>query len=73
MGDRGVVTLTRNSEKIRATQLDIKDVVVGTYHNYPEKLILSVKLIDTSTQTLLASVNRELVHRCDKSWLSVLD
>ncbi len=73
MSDRGVVTLTRNTEKARSAQLEIKEVVVGTYHNYAEKLILSVKLIDTSSQTILASVSRELVHRCDKGFFSAFD
>lgn len=64
IGEGGVLTLSRRQEQLRNTNFDSPEVVVGTYHEFRDKLLINAKIIHLQSQTVLASVSHEVRYTC---------
>jgi hypothetical protein len=64
ISDTGIVSLTRKIGQTGNTKVGASQVIVGTYLNMPNKLIINVKAIDPSNQIISAAIVRELNYSC---------
>lgn len=64
LNDAGLVSLTRKIAQTNNPQVGASQVIVGTYMNLSNKLIINVKAIDPNTQIISAAVVRELSYTC---------
>jgi hypothetical protein len=64
ISDTGIVSLTRKIGQTGNTKVGASQVIVGTYLNLPNKLVINVKAIDPSNQIISAAIVRELNYSC---------
>jgi len=64
ISDTGIVSLTRKIGQTGNTKVGASQVIVGTYLNMPNKLVINVKAIDPSNQIISAAIVRELNYTC---------
>jgi hypothetical protein len=64
ISDAGIVSLTRKIGQTGNTKVGASQVIVGTYLNMPNKLVINVKAIDPSNQIISAAIVRELSYSC---------
>jgi hypothetical protein len=64
ISDTGIVSLTRKIGQTGNTKVGASQVIVGTYLNLPNKLVINVKAIDPSNQIISAALVRELNYLC---------
>jgi hypothetical protein len=69
INEKGTVSLTRQLNQLKTVDLDLREVVVGTYHNFYDKLVINVKIIDLQTQAIKQSVVKELRFNCSNKVL----
>jgi hypothetical protein len=69
INDKGTVSLTRQPNQLMKSELEIRDIVIGTYHNFTDKLVINVKIIDIQTQAIKQSVVKELKFSCSNRTL----
>lgn len=69
INDKGAVSLTRQPNQLMKSELDIREIVIGTYHNFNDKLVINVKIIDVQTQAIKQSVVKELKFTCSNRTL----
>ncbi len=64
ISDAGIVSLTRKLGQTGNTKVGASQVIVGTYLNLPNKLVINVKAIDPNNQIISAAIVRELNYSC---------
>uniref|UniRef100_UPI0040481A2B FlgO family outer membrane protein n=1 Tax=Polynucleobacter sp. TaxID=2029855 RepID=UPI0040481A2B len=64
LSESGLVSLTRKIGQAGSPQVGASQVIVGTYLNLNNKLIINVKAIDPSTQIISSAIVRELNYTC---------
>jgi hypothetical protein len=69
INDKGTVSLTRQPNQLMKSELDIREIVIGTYHNFNDKLVINVKIIDIQNQAIKQSVVKELKFTCSNQML----
>ncbi len=69
INNKGTVSLTRQPNQLMKSELDIREIVIGTYHNFNDKLVINVKIIDIQTQAIKQSVVKELKFTCSNQTL----
>jgi len=69
INDKGTVSLTRQPNQLMKSELDVREIVIGTYHNFTDKLVINVKIIDIQTQAIKQSVVKELKFSCSNRTL----
>lgn len=69
INDKGTVSLTRQPNQLLKSELEVREIVIGTYHNFIDKLVINVKIIDIQTQAIKQSVVKELKFSCSKQTL----
>jgi hypothetical protein len=65
ISDTGIVSLTRKIGQTSNTKVGASQVIVGTYLNMPNKLVINVKAIDPSNQIISTAIVRELNYSCN--------
>jgi len=73
LSDTGLVSLTRKIGQTSNPQVGASQVIVGTYLNLNNKLIINVKAIDPNTQIISAAIVRELSYTCSGGKLRLND
>ncbi|MBT8609861.1 hypothetical protein G6720_04305 [Polynucleobacter paneuropaeus] len=71
LSDSGVVSLTRNLDLANKQKVGANQVVVGTYLNLQNKLIINLRAIDPSNQIISSAVVREINYTCSSGRLKV--
>jgi hypothetical protein len=64
LNDSGFVALSRRVNEVRPEISPVREAIVGTYHAWPDKMLLVLRRIDTQTGQLKRSVSREVNFSC---------
>jgi PBP1b-binding outer membrane lipoprotein LpoB len=73
LSDSGVISLTRNTDLTNKQKVGANQVVVGTYLDLQNKLIINLRAIDPSNQIISSAVVRELKYSCNGGKLNLLN
>jgi PBP1b-binding outer membrane lipoprotein LpoB len=73
LSDSGVISLTRNTDLTNKQKVGANQVVVGTYLDLQNKLIINLRAIDPSNQIISSAVVRELKYSCNGGKLKLLN
>ncbi len=73
LSDSGVVSLTRNIDLANKQKVGANQVVVGTYLNLQNKLVINLRAIDPSNQIISSAVVREINYSCNSGRLRALN
>ncbi|MEY4083972.1 MAG: FlgO protein [Pseudomonadota bacterium] len=64
LNDQGFIALSRKATEVRPEIGPVREAVVGTYHAWPDKMLVVLRRIDTNTGQLTRSVSREISFGC---------
>lgn len=64
LNDQGFIALSRSATEVRPEIGPVREAVVGTYHAWPEKMLVVLRRIDTQTGQLIRSESREIPFGC---------
>ncbi len=64
LNDRGFIALSRSATEVRPEIGPVREAVVGSYHAWPDKVLLVLRRINTQTGELTQSVSREISFGC---------
>jgi len=64
LSENGLVVLSRNTNEIKKNEYNESDSIVGTYSVMNNKLIIFVRIINTTTGKISKMVTRELTYNC---------
>ena len=64
LNDQGFIALSRSAAQVRPELGPVREAVVGSYHAWPDKMLLVLRRIDIQTGQLNRSVSREVSFGC---------
>ena len=64
LNDQGFLALSRSATEVRPEIGPVREAVVGTYHAWPDKMLVVLRRINTQTGQLTRSVSREISFSC---------
>jgi hypothetical protein len=64
LNDKGFIALSRSATEVRPEIGPVREAVVGSYHAWPDKVLLVLRRINTQTGELTQSVSREISFGC---------
>lgn len=64
LNDKGFIALSRSATAVRPEIGPVREAVVGSYHAWPDKMLVVLRRINTQTGELTQSVSREISFGC---------
>ena len=64
LNDQGFIALSRSATEVRPEIGPVREAVVGSYHAWPDKMLVVLRRINTQTGELTQSFSREISFGC---------